>query len=226
MKPNIFTRTTLLIFLIFNFLSCKNENKTSSQNQKTFFKTSLAQWSIHNSIRKDGVSPYEFAKIAHDLGFEGLEYVNALYSDVTESEDKSSASKSYRNKFTAISLCNSGGTLTGITNDLGFENIYSEQIKYQANENDVFIGISGSGTSKNIIKGLKCANRMGLKTILITRNDSPEIINELNLLLTIKGDSNFPGQTGKNNNNFHFEDVIIKLSHIACGLLKMHVQGS
>ena len=142
------------------------------------------------------------------------------------SEDKSSASKSYRNKFTAISLCNSGGTLTGITNDLGFENIYSEQIKYQANENDVFIGISGSGTSKNIIKGLKCANRMGLKTILITRNDSPEIINELNLLLTIKGDSNFPGQTGKNNNNFHFEDVIIKLSHIACGLLKMHVQGS
>ena len=73
MKPNIFTKTTLFIFLIFNFLSCKNENKTSSPNQKTFFKISLAQWSIHNSIRKDGVSPYEFAKIAHDLGFEGLE---------------------------------------------------------------------------------------------------------------------------------------------------------
>ena len=30
-------------------------------------------------------------KIAHDLGFEGLEYVNALYSDVTESQDKASA---------------------------------------------------------------------------------------------------------------------------------------
>ena len=89
MKPNIFTKATLLILLIFNFLSCKNENKTSSPNQKIFFKTSLAQWSIHNSIREDGVSPYEFAKIAHDLGFEGLEYVNDLYSDVTESEDNS-----------------------------------------------------------------------------------------------------------------------------------------
>ena len=142
------------------------------------------------------------------------------------SEDKSSTTKNYRNKFNAISLCNSGGTLTGITNDLGFENIYSEQIKYQANENDLFIGISGSGTSKNIVKGLKCAKEMNLKTILITRNEKPELINELNLLLIIGGDSKFPGQTGKNNNNFHFEDVIIKLSHIACGLLKMHVQGS
>ena len=98
MKPNIFTKATLLILLIFNFLSCKNENKTSSPNQKIFFKTSLAQWSIHNSIREDGVSPYEFAKIAHDLGFEGLEYVNDLYSDVTESEDKSSAIKEFVSK--------------------------------------------------------------------------------------------------------------------------------
>ena len=95
MKPNIFTKATLLILLIFNFLSCKNENKTSSPNQKIFFKTSLAQWSIHNSIRKDGVSPYEFAKIAHDLGFEGLKYVNDLYLDVTESENKSSAIKEF-----------------------------------------------------------------------------------------------------------------------------------
>ena len=98
MKPNIFTKATLLILLIFNFLSCKNENKTSSPNQKIFFKTSLAQWSIHNSIREDGVSPYEFAKIAHDLGFEGLEYVNDLYSDVTESENKSSAIKEFVSK--------------------------------------------------------------------------------------------------------------------------------
>lgn len=141
------------------------------------------------------------------------------------SEDKSSSSLLERNKFTAISLCNSGGTLTGITNDLGFENIYSEQIKFQATKGDVFMGISGSGTSKNIIKGIKLAKEMGLKTILITRNQEPLCIDSLDILIPITGDSNFPGQTGKNNNNFHFEDVIIKLSHIACGLLKKHVQG-
>ena len=141
------------------------------------------------------------------------------------SEDKSETSEIERNKFAAVSLCNSGGTLTGITNDLGFENIYSEQIKFQALEGDTFMGISGSGTSKNIVKGVQTAKSIGLKTILITRNEEPSCLKDIDLLIPITGDSNFPGQTGKNNNNFHFEDVIIKLSHIACGLLKMHVQG-
>jgi sugar phosphate isomerase/epimerase len=77
------------------FVSCKNENKQTVTNKDSFFKTSLAQWSIHKSIREDGLSPYEFAKIAHELGFEGLEYVNALYSDVTNSEDKASAMEEF-----------------------------------------------------------------------------------------------------------------------------------
>lgn len=98
MKLNISTQATLLIFLILNFLSCKSENKTDASNQKIFFKTSLAQWSIHNSIREDGVSPYEFARIAHELGFDGLEYVNDLYSEVTESQDKASAIKEFVSK--------------------------------------------------------------------------------------------------------------------------------
>ena len=93
MNLNNLIKTTLLIFCFFSFLSCKNEIKTQTSNQKIFFKTSLAQWSIHNSIREDGVSPYEFAKIAHDLGFEGLEYVNALYSDVTGKSRQSFCNK-------------------------------------------------------------------------------------------------------------------------------------
>jgi sugar phosphate isomerase/epimerase len=80
------------------FVSCKNENKQTVTNKDSFFKTSLAQWSIHKSIREDGLSPYEFAKIAHELGFEGLEYVNALYSDVTNSENKASAMEEFITK--------------------------------------------------------------------------------------------------------------------------------
>ncbi len=125
----------------------------------------------------------------------------------------------------AVSLCNSGGTLTGITNDLGFENIYAEQLKYQASSGDIFIGISGSGTSKNIVESISLSKDLGLTSVLITRNESPSCADKLDLLIPVTGNSNFPGQTGKNNNNFHFEDAIIKLSHIACGLLKMHVQG-
>mgnify|MGYP003322600814 FL=1 len=95
MKTNNITHNFLLLIFILGFVSCKNENKQTVTNKDSFFKTSLAQWSIHKSIREDGLSPYEFAKIAHELGFEGLEYVNALYSDVTNSEDKASAMEEF-----------------------------------------------------------------------------------------------------------------------------------
>ena len=95
MKTNNITHNFLLLIFILGFVSCKNENKQTVTNKNSFFKTSLAQWSIHNSIREDGLSPYEFAKIAHELGFEGLEYVNDLYSDVTNSEDKASAMEEF-----------------------------------------------------------------------------------------------------------------------------------
>lgn len=95
MKTINITLNFLLLIFILGFVSCKNENKQTVTNKDSFFKTSLAQWSIHKSIREDGLSPYEFAKIAHELGFEGLEYVNALYSDVTNSEDKASAMEEF-----------------------------------------------------------------------------------------------------------------------------------
>ena len=95
MKTNNITLNFLLLIFILGFVSCKNENKQTVTNKDSFFKTSLAQWSIHKSIREDGLSPYEFAKIAHELGFEGLEYVNALYSDITNSEDKASAMEEF-----------------------------------------------------------------------------------------------------------------------------------
>ena len=95
MKTINITHNFLLLIFILGFVSCKNENKQTVTNKDSFFKTSLAQWSIHKSIREDGLSPYEFAKIAHELGFEGLEYVNALYSDVTNSEDKASAMEEF-----------------------------------------------------------------------------------------------------------------------------------
>jgi len=46
---------------------------------------------FHRTFRSGEASPYEFAKMANELGFEGLEYVNQLYPDVMKSEDKLAA---------------------------------------------------------------------------------------------------------------------------------------
>ena len=141
------------------------------------------------------------------------------------SEDKSSR-KGERNKFQAISLCDSAAAITGMTNDIGFENIFAEQLKYQASEGDILFVMSGSGNSGNIIEALKLAKEKGMICVVMTRNSNTKSDEYADLVLRIVSAlSNFPGQTGGNNNNFHYEDCISKISHIAVGILKQYVEN-
>lgn len=65
-------------------VSISSETKEHSDNNP-FFKISLAQWSLHRSIREDQtMSPMEFAKIAKEMDFSGLEYVSQLYTSQIE----------------------------------------------------------------------------------------------------------------------------------------------
>ena len=141
------------------------------------------------------------------------------------SEDKSSR-KGKRNKFQAISLCDSAAAITGMTNDIGFENIFAEQLKYQANKGDILFAMSGSGNSKNVIEALKVAKEMGMICVVMTRNQNTKSDEYADLMLRITSkNSQFPGQTGGNNNNFHYKDCISKVSHIAVGILKQYVEN-
>ena len=128
-----------------------------------------------------------------------------------------------RNKFHCVNLCDCSATITGISNDLGYDHIFSEQLLYQAKKGDVFFGISGSGNSKNVIKALEYAKKNNMKSIIITRNEECKARDLADLLIVVRGRSEFPGQTGRNNNNFHFEDCISKITHITVGLLKKKV---
>jgi len=130
-----------------------------------------------------------------------------------------------RNKFHAISLCDNSAVITGMTNDIGFENIFAAQLTYQGNKDDILFAMSGSGNSKNIITALKEAKQLDMKTVLITRNENTKAEEFADLILRISGISIFPGNIGGNNNNFHYEDCISKVSHIVVGLLKQYVQN-
>lgn len=138
------------------------------------------------------------------------------------SEDKLSHVED-RNKFHVINLCEGAATLTGITNDLGFNSIFKEQLKYQAEKDDILFCISGSGNSGNVIEAMKYAKSIGMKSVTITRNSPCKAEELADVLIEIKGVSEFPGQTGNNNNNFHFEDCISKITHIITGILKLEV---
>jgi len=140
------------------------------------------------------------------------------------SEDKG-AQTIPRNDFKCVSLCSDQATITGVSNDLGFRFIFSEQLKYQGKKGDVVFGMSGSGNSQNVLEAFRVAKEKGMKTILVTRNEINKCNDFSDLTISLTGESIFPGQTGGNNNNFHFEDFLSKLTHIAVGLLKEKVNN-
>ncbi len=70
-----------------------------------------------------------------------------------------------RQSLPAIALVENQASITSISNDLGFENLFSRQIEGLGIEGDIFMGISTSGRSRNLLLGLKKAKEKGLSTI-------------------------------------------------------------
>jgi D-sedoheptulose 7-phosphate isomerase len=57
--------------------------------------------------------------------------------------------------------------LTCLANDIGYDEIYAEQIRIKANPGDVLIVLSGSGNSSNVVRALEVGNAKGMKTFAI-----------------------------------------------------------
>ena len=64
-------------------------------------------------------------------------------------------------------LSANAAVITCLANDIGYENIYSQQLKVKAQRGDVLVVLSGSGNSPNIVKALETGNSMGMKTFAI-----------------------------------------------------------
>ncbi len=65
------------------------------------------------------------------------------------------------------SLSANTSILTCLANDIGYENVYAEQLRVKANAGDVLVVLSGSGNSPNIVKALEMANSKGLISFAI-----------------------------------------------------------
>jgi D-sedoheptulose 7-phosphate isomerase len=62
----------------------------------------------------------------------------------------------------AIALTTDSSVLTAISNDFSYEEIFEKQIKALGNQGDAAVGISTSGSSPNVVRGLKTAGQRGL----------------------------------------------------------------
>ena len=76
--------------------------------------------------------------------------------------------KRERRGLPAIALTTDTSTLTSIGNDYGFEFIFSRQVEALCNPLDVVIGISTSGNSVNVVRGIETAKQIGAATVALT----------------------------------------------------------
>lgn len=76
-----------------------------------------------------------------------------------------------RNPLPAEALTVDSSILTAIGNDYGFENVFSRQLAGKLKPNDVFLGITTSGNSINIVKALEQCRALGVKSIVFSGRD-------------------------------------------------------
>lgn len=84
--------------------------------------------------------------------------------------------KSDRASIAAMSLATDTSTMTACANDLGFDALFERQIAGVGREYDVAIGISTSGKSVNVLRGLRQARQMGLKTVGLTGGTGGDLL--------------------------------------------------
>ncbi|WDI43443.1 SIS domain-containing protein [Bremerella sp. P1] len=67
-----------------------------------------------------------------------------------------------------LSLTDNAGWIMAVGNDIGYDQIFLQQVMNYGQEGDVVLAISGSGNSDNVLKAVDWANRHGLKTLGLT----------------------------------------------------------
>lgn len=93
-----------------------------------------------------------------------------------------------RNPLPAEALTTDSSILTAIGNDYGFEHVFSRQLSAKLQSNDVFLGITTSGQSPNILKALQECRAKGIKTIVFTGRDGGKTKNLADYCLITPGE--------------------------------------
>lgn len=109
----------------------------------------------------------------------------------------------------AVALTVDTSILTAIGNDYAYENVFERQIEAIGQSGDVFFALSTSGNSKNVIKGLEQARRMGIITIGYSGNGGGRMAPLCDYSVVVPS-----------NVTMHIQESHIALEHIYCMLVE------
>lgn len=110
--------------------------------------------------------------------------------------------------------CNSS-FVTSVSNDYGFENVFSRAVEAFAHKGDILVGISTSGNSANVLKACEKAREMGVSIVAMTGNDGGKMAQLSDLLINIPS-TDTP----------RIQEAHIMIGHIVCELVEKELFGN
>jgi D-sedoheptulose 7-phosphate isomerase len=108
----------------------------------------------------------------------------------------------------AMALTTDTSALTAISNDYGFERVYSRQIEALADPGDIFIAISTSGNSPNILTAIEAAHFMQMEIIGLSGRDGGDMRGKCHDLIVIPSRS-----------TARIQEMHILVGHIWCAMV-------
>ena len=114
--------------------------------------------------------------------------------------------------YPAISLTTDSSILTSLGNDYSYDVIFSRQCESLVTKGDIVIGISTSGNSKNIEKGITTSKQRGAITIGLLGNEGGSIINNVDFSIVVNS-----------NSTPHIQEVHRVIYHIICDLVEQRL---
>jgi D-sedoheptulose 7-phosphate isomerase len=112
----------------------------------------------------------------------------------------------------SLALTTDTSNLTAIGNDYGYDQVFSRQLEGMGQENDIFIGISTSGNSINIIKAFKSAKKKNIMTIALTGRDGGEMAKLADIALVVPSED-----------TPRIQESHILIGHILCDIIEKEI---
>lgn len=115
----------------------------------------------------------------------------------------------------SLALTTDTSCLTAIGNDYGYDKVFSRQLEGMGQEGDLFIGISTSGNSKNIINAFIVAKQKGITTVALVGRDGGEMAKMADIALVVPSDS-----------TPRIQESHILIGHIICDIIEKELFGN
>ena len=115
----------------------------------------------------------------------------------------------------AIALTTNASILTAAGNDYGFERVFARQVEALGQGGDVFMGISTSGNSVNVLRALEMARTLGITTIGLSGSKGGKMTPLCDYLLCIPSDV-----------TMYIQQAHLALEHIFCAIVEQDYFGA